>query len=101
MTFSWGTPAVGLKETDAGISPGGRRVDDAMGQTAKPREVQHGLHAVPADGVLADLLRQSVSADREHRGCAGAKLHRLPRGGRPRYYGPPQTAGGGGQTPLS
>src|SRR5207244_9396751 len=91
---SWRTPGVTLEETDAGLPPGGRRAHDALGQTAEPREVQHGLHAVPADGVLADLLRQPVPADREHRGRAGAELHRLSRGGRRRHDNPQQRAGG-------
>src|SRR2546426_1550 len=100
MTSSWRTPGVGLKETDGGLPPGGRRADDALGEAAEQREVQHGLHAVPADGVLADLLRQPVPADRERRGRASAELHRLPRGGRRRDDDPQQRAGGRDGPPV-
>src|SRR5437870_3315651 len=85
MMSSWRTPAAGSRTSNGGIFTRGRRADDAVGEALEPREVQHAVHAVPADGLLAHLLRQSLSAHGKSPGGPGAELHRVSRGRRRRH----------------
>ena len=57
-----------------------RRADDALGETVEPRKVRHAVHALPADGLLADLLRESFSAHGKSPGGPGTELHRISSG---------------------
>src|SRR5262249_19199359 len=53
-------------------------LDDAVGPTSEPREIQYVVHARAADAVLADLFRQSVSTGGGYASDAGPELHQLP-----------------------
>ena len=49
-------------EADERVLAGNSCIDDAVGPTAEPREIQHAVHAGTADAVLVDFFREPVSA---------------------------------------